>query len=246
VRVFLHFADVGDVLHIERAAMATTRIDRREFLKRLPLFSDFTADELNSLANQTSELYVERGAPIFHRGDPCRGFHIVIYGQVKLGFLSVHGGEKIVEIVGPGFSFGEALMFMEKPYILSASALADTMLLHISKEAVFGELEHNPAFARRMLAGMSRRLHGLISDVESYCLRTGSQRIVGYLLKDESVCDGATVTLTVSKKSLASRLNLTPEYFSRVLRDLTEHGMVAVEGRQITILDIERLRAYEG
>jgi CRP-like cAMP-binding protein len=225
--------------------MATPRIDRREFLKRLPLFNDFSAEELDELARQTTELHVERGTPIFHRGDPCRGFHIVIYGQVKLGFLSAHGGEKIVEIIGPGFSFGEALMFMEKPYILSAYALSDSMLLHISKEAVFKELERSPAFARRMLAGMSRRLHGLIHDVEAYSLRSGSQRIVGYLLKDEPA-DGGQVTLTVSKKLLASRLNLTPEYFSRVLRDLVEQRMIAVQGREITILDIERLRAYEG
>lgn len=226
--------------------MLTSKIDRREFLKRLPLFADFSAQELTTLAAQTQELYVPRGTPIFRRGDPCRGFHVVIYGQVKLGFVSVQGDEKIVEIIGPGFSFGEALMFMEKPYIVGATALADTMLLHIGKDAVFGELEHNPAFARRMLAGMSRRLHGLIKDVESYSLRSGSQRIVGYLLKDEPEGDGAQVTLAVSKKLLASRLNLTPEYFSRVLHDLSEHGMIAVKGRQITILDMARLRAYEG
>jgi CRP-like cAMP-binding protein len=226
--------------------MLTSRIDRREFLKRLPLFADFSAQELTTLAAETQELHVPRGTPIFRRGDPCRGFHVVIYGQVKLGFLSMQGDEKIVEIIGPGFSFGEALMFMEKPYIVGATALADTMLLHIGKEAVFGELEHNPAFARRMLAGMSRRLHGLIKDVESYSLRSGSQRIVGYLLKDDPVGDGAEVTLAVSKKLLASRLNLTPEYFSRVLHELSEHGMIAVRGRQITIVDMARLRAYEG
>jgi CRP-like cAMP-binding protein len=164
----------------------------------------------------------------------------------KLSFLSAQGGEKIVEIIGPGFSFGEALMFMEKPYIVNASTLADTMLLHITKEAVFSELERKPTFARRMLAGMSRRLHGLISDVESYSLRSGSQRIVGYLLRDLPAGDGARVNLMVSKKAIASRLNLTPEYFSRVLHDLAERGMIAVDGREITILDMERLRAYEG
>lgn len=226
--------------------MLASKIDSREFLKRLPLFADFTFDELQHLASQTQELHVPRGTAIFSRGDPSRGFHIVIYGQVKLGFLSAQGDEKIIEIIGPGFSFGEALMFMEKPYIVGAAALEDTMLLHIAKEAVFGELERNPAFARRMLAGMSRRLHGLIKDVESYSLRSGTQRIVGYLLKDEPEGDGARVTLAVSKKSLASRLNLTPEYFSRALHDLVAGNMITVQGRQITILDIERLRAYEG
>jgi len=226
--------------------MLAAKIDRREFLKRLPLFADVTEEELAAIAAETQELHVPRGTPIFHRGDPCRGFHIVIYGQVRLGFVSEQGDEKIVEIIGPGFSFGEAIMFMEKPYILGATAVADSMLLHISKEAVFGELARNAAFARRMLAGMSRRLHGLIKDVESYSLRSGSQRIVGYLLKDEPEGDGAQVSLSVSKKHLASRLNLTPEYFSRVLHDLSGLGMIAVKGREITILDIERLRAYEG
>ncbi|RJG09364.1 Crp/Fnr family transcriptional regulator [Massilia cavernae] len=226
--------------------MLTSKIDPREFLRRLPLFADFTPDELQDIAAGTQELHVPRGKTIFHRGDACRGFHIVVYGQVKLGFLSARGDEKIIEIVGPGSSFGEALMFMEKPYIVGATALADTMLLHIAKEAVFETLERNPAFARRMLAGMSRRLHGLIKDVESYSLRSGSQRIVGYLLKNEPDGDGAQVTLEVSKKLLASRLNLTPEYFSRVLHDLTEQGMIAVQGRQVTILDVGRLRTYEG
>jgi CRP/FNR family transcriptional regulator, dissimilatory nitrate respiration regulator len=45
---------------------------------------------------------------------------------------------------------------------------------------------------------------------------------------------------------LASRLNLTPEYFSRVLHELVDKGMIAVQGREITILDIGRLRAFEG
>lgn len=226
--------------------MAYPRIDPREFLKRLPLFNDFGAEELSAIAAATTEVHVARGTAVFQRGDPCNGFHTVIFGQVKLGFVSVQGNEKIVEVVGPGHSFGEALMFMERPYILNAHAMVDTMLLHISKQAIFGELERNPAFARRMLAGMSRRLHSLISDVESYSLRSGSQRIVGYLLKEEPESDGARIMLGMSKKMLASRLNLTPEYFSRVLHELVEKGMIAVSGREITILDLARLRAFEG
>jgi CRP-like cAMP-binding protein len=226
--------------------MSTSRIDPREFLKRLPLFNDVTPEELAQIAAVTTEAHVPRGTMVFRRGDPCNGFHTVIYGQIKLSFTSVQGDEKVVEIIGPGQSFGEALMFMEKPYIVNAQAVADSMLLHISKTAVFDELEHNPKFARRMLAGLSRRLHGLISDVEAYSLRSASQRVIGYLLKEEPSTDGAEVTLAVSKKTLASRLNLTPEHFSRVLHELADRGMIRVRGRQVTILDIEKLRNYEG
>jgi CRP/FNR family transcriptional regulator, dissimilatory nitrate respiration regulator len=234
------------IVNLRVKAMPASKIDPAEFLKRLPLFSDLSLQELGQIAASTSEVHVPKGGMIFHRGDPCDGFHIVIYGQVKLGFTSAQGDEKVVEIIGRGQSFGEALMFMERPYIVNAQALDDALLLYISKQAVFNELDHNPRFARRMLAGLSRRLHGLISDVEAYSLRSASQRVIGYLLKEEPQGDGDHVTLSVSKKLLASRLNLTPEHFSRVLHELSSRQLIEVRGREVIILDIEKLRNYEG
>lgn len=218
----------------------------RDFLVRLPLFNDIAPEELEKIAATVTEAHVPRGEIIFRRGDPCVGFHIVIYGQVKLAFISPDGNEKVVEIIGPGYSFGEALMFMEKAYIVTAQALADTLLLHVPKDAIFCELERDPKFARKMLAGLSRRIHGLISDVEAYSLSSGTQRVIGYLLKDETPADGDKITLQVSKTVLASRLNLTPEHFSRILHDLAAKQLISIEGRSITILDIEKLRNYEG
>lgn len=218
----------------------------RDFLVRLPLFNDIAPEELEQIAATVTEKHVPRGEVIFRRGDPCVGFHIVIYGQVKLAFISPDGNEKVVEIIGPGFSFGEALMFMEKPYIVTAQALADSLLLHVPRDAIFSELQREPKFARKMLAGLSRRLHSLICDVEAYSLSSGTQRVIGYLLKSETPADGDQITLEVSKTVLASRLNLTPEHFSRILHDLAAKHLISIEGRNITILDIEKLRAYEG
>lgn len=226
--------------------MPTSKTKVNEFLSRLPLFNEIAPAELEQIAASATEIHVPRGDIIFRRGDSCNGFHIVIYGQVKLAFNSVDGNEKVVEIIGPGFSFGEALMFVEKPYIVTAQALADSLLLHVSKKAVFDELEHDTKFARKMLAGLSRRLHGLICDVEAYSLSSGTQRVIGYLLKEDAPADGDRITLQVSKTVLASRLNLTPEHFSRILHDLSDKQMISVEGRNITILDIEKLRMYEG
>jgi len=226
--------------------MASGKHKTRDFLQRLPLFNEIGPEELEQIAEATTEMHVDRGSIIFRRGDPCIGFHIVIYGQVKLAFVSPDGNEKVVEIIGPGFSFGEALMFMEKAYIVTAQALADSLLLHVPKQAVFGELERDTKFARKMLAGLSRRLHGLICDVEAYSLSSGTQRVIGYLLKSDAPVDGHQFTLEVSKTVLASRLNLTPEHFSRILHDLAGKQLIRIEGRNITILDIEKLRAYEG
>jgi len=226
------------------------KIKIQAFLANLPLFKEFAPAEIDRIAAGTTELHVPRGEILVNKGDACVGFHLVIYGQVKLSFVTPQGSEKVIEIVGPGFSFGEALMFMERPYIVMAQTLADSLLLHVSKHAVFEGLEHDPDFAKKMLAGLSRRLHGLIMDVESYSLQSGTQRVIGYLLRQDedhaSAVAPYAVTLPTSKAIVASRLNLTPEHFSRILHDLTEAGLIAVDGRDVKIGDVARLRNYTG
>jgi CRP-like cAMP-binding protein len=230
--------------------MPPPKIKTQAFLANLPLFKELSGSDIDRLATGTTELHVPRGEILFNKGDPCTGFHLVIYGQVKLSFVTPQGSEKVVEIIGPGFSFGEALMFMDKPYVVMAQALADSLLLHVSKQAVFDGLERDANLAKKMLAGLSRRLHGLISDVESYSLQSGTQRVIGYLLRqDEDQASAAapySVTLPTSKAIVASRLNLTPEHFSRILHELTEAGLISVEGREVRIRDVAKLRSYTG
>jgi len=231
-------------------AVLTVPLKTQAFLRNLPLFRELAPEEIDRISVGTRELRVKRGDILFQKGDPTRGFYVVVYGQVKLLFITPNGDEKVIEIMGPGQSFGEALMFMEKPYVVTAHALSDSMLLHVSKEVVFEGIDRDPKFARRMIAGLSRRLHHLISDVESYSLRSATQRVIGYLLQpdhDNDESHGRTVvTLPASKSVIASRLNITPEHFSRILHELTEAQLIEVTGRNVRILDMEKLRAYEG
>ena len=220
------------------------QIKTRAFLANLPMFCEMGPAELDRIAAATVPLYFDKGQSIVQCGDPCTGFHLVVYGQVKLAFTSPQGVEKVVEIIRPGQSFGEALMLLDKPYVVFAQALSDSMLLHIAKQAVFEELGPNP-FARRMIAGLARRLHGLVRDVEAYTLRSGEERFIGYLLAElpEGVADGAAdVNLTPGKSVLASRLNMTPEHFSRILHELATQGLIEVNGRSIRVPDVARLR----
>ena len=87
-----------------------------------------------------------------------------------------------------------------------------------------------------------------MNDVESYSLRSGKQRIIGYLLRDipeDATADkDIAVTLPTSKGIIASRLNLTQEHFSRILHELSELGLIVVKGRKILIPDLARLRSH--
>ncbi len=225
-------------------------INIEALLTHIPLFNGLAPEELNRIARGTREIHAAKGDILFHKGDPCNGFHLLVYGQIKLAFTSSQGSEKVVEIISQGQSFGEAVMFMEKPYIVFAQALSDSLLLHISKAAVFEELQRDHNLCRKMLAGMAMRLHQLMNDVESYSLHSGKQRIIGYLLRelpeDSPAAIDVSITLPTNKGIIASRLNLTQEHFSRILHELTDHKLIVVEGRKIHIPNVARLRQHEG
>ncbi|THF57290.1 Crp/Fnr family transcriptional regulator [Pseudothauera rhizosphaerae] len=217
-------------------------------LAQAPLFNGLAHDEIVHFTRGVREQKVEKGVVLFHRGDPCHGFHLVLAGQIKLAFTSADGHEKVIEIIRAGQTFGEAVMFMDKPYVVMAQALTDSTLLHISKHVMFDEMGRDPMFCRKIIAGLAQRLHHLIADVETYSLRSGRERIIGYLLREDELdgeghASGAvSLRLPTSKGTIASRLNLTQEHFSRILHELIDAGLIEVEGRTIHIPDIGRLR----
>lgn len=231
--------------------MDTRNFDLPRYLSVLPLFSEMSRDELQRVALGCHLRRMARGDMVFHIGQPCAEFHVTVVGQVKLFVLSPTGQEKVIELVGPGNTFAEALMFTDRPYIINAQALTETLLLTIDKQAVLDQIARDSRFALRMLAGISRTLHGLVNDVEAYALHSGVQRVIDHLLRDvapdEADANGAgiTVSLPVSKATIASRLSLTPEYFSRVLRELETAGLIEVDRRDVRIVDARRLAAYQ-
>lgn len=221
-----------------------------DFLANLALFRELPHADIQRLVDKTVAIDAPRGTTLFRRGDPCRGFHIIVYGRVKLSLQSPQGSEKVVELMGPGQSFGEAVMFLEKPYMVTAETIDDSKLLHVDRESVFMELDRDSRFARRMLAGLSRRLHHLISDLESYTLHSGTERVIGYLLRDSAdnstvQTNSMTIHLEAAKGIIASRLHLTQEHFSRILHQLMDIGLIEINGREIRMPDIERLRTHK-
>lgn len=227
-------------------------IDSKALLARVPLFAGMKLADLARLASGVREIHAQRGDTLFRKDDACSGLYLVVYGRVKLVFTSPQGSEKILDILDQGSTFCESTMFLGKTYQVYAQTLTDCLLLHISKSVIVDELENGAGLARRIIDSLSQRLFDLTSDVESYSLHSGRQRVINHLLRegrgsDECVRHGEnslTITLLVSKSVIASRLNLTQEHFSRILHELSECGLIVVDGREIFINDVARLRQY--
>jgi CRP-like cAMP-binding protein len=226
--------------------VARGEIGAEQFLARLPLFAGLGAAELGRLAAATTRRELSRGEFLFRQGEPPAGFHAVVHGRIELRARSSDGRERVADIVGAGRSFGEAIMFLEQPYIVSARALGDALVLQVAKDAVFAELERSPGFARRVIATLAAKLHSAARELDTYALGSGEQRFAAWLLRAAAPAErgAASVALPAAKRAIASRLNLSAEHLSRILRHLVSEGLIEVRGRTLEIPDLARLRAW--
>ena len=223
-----------------------TRHPIREILARQPLFRNLNDAELTPIATDTREYRYRRHEVLFQKGDVPEGMHIVIMGQVKLSIPSAQGAEKVVHMAGPGHTFGEAVLFLDKPYPVSAIATQDSIVLLVPKQPLEKAITESPILTRKMLASLSARLHELIDDMETCTLRTSMQRVVCYLSQQvPAEAEDHIIQLPSSKATIASQLNLAPETLSRVLSQLSEAGIIQVSGRAIRVASRARLMQYQ-
>jgi CRP-like cAMP-binding protein len=224
--------------------MARREIAPQVFLAGLPLFKALDAATLSRLAAATTRRALARGETLFRKGDPASGMYVVVYGEIKLIATSPARGPRLAGIVGPGQSFGEPVMFLERMALVDAQAGSDALLLHLPKAAVFEEIERSPKFARRMIAGLAQHVERLVREVDRQSIGSGAERLAAYLLRHRRDAKGPIeVTLPAPKAEIASLLNMTPEHFSRVLHELAAAGVLGVKGRRITVPDPMRLEA---
>lgn len=217
-------------------------------LKTIQLFDDLPEEQLAVLAGATWEKRFAKDELIFQKGDLPTGLLVVLAGTVKTACQSPEGGEKILDLLGPGQVFGEAALFLDCPYPYLAAALASARILHVDGRALLDLIDRSPDFSRRMLLQLSVRVYDITRDIENYTLRAPVERVAGFLLDHcaASAQAAPVVAFPAPKHVFASRLGMTPESLSRSMRDLADAGLIEVHRNRITVLDPERLEEHFG
>ena len=212
----------------------------------LRMFEGMGRADMERLAQGATEVAAPSGTVVFRHGDPCTGMYVVMRGQVKLSLETERGHEKVLQLIAEGETFGEAALFLGQRHITTAQSIADSVLLHVAREAVLQEVNRDPAFARRLIEELSRQVRARVLDLQSHTLLSGRERVVAYLLERlPGLMNGGAVSiiLPARKGIIASRLNVTQEHFSRILHDLAATGLIEVRGPTVRIPDVGRLES---
>jgi CRP/FNR family transcriptional regulator, dissimilatory nitrate respiration regulator len=208
-----------------------------EELKTAPLLAGLSRDQLERVSRHAVRVVLGAEQLLFSQGDPADRFYLVLRGQIQLFRLSPGGAAKVIELVSPGQTFAEALMFLNAPrYPVCAGALTPAELLSLDAGDFAQMARESVDTCFAMLGSLSQRLRGLIGEIDNLAMHTASSRVARYLLTKVPP-DRRAIKLDVRKGVLASRLSIQPETFSRVIKELGGQGVIEVHGAEVTILD---------
>jgi CRP/FNR family transcriptional regulator, dissimilatory nitrate respiration regulator len=215
-------------------------------IERNALFRDLPPAVIARLSASTTLLNLKRGTLLYHRGKLCEGLYIVVSGVITLSVGELQKANKVIEIIGTGKHAGLAATVLNIPLNVTCETQVDSTLLLIPRQVLLKSVSENVELSLRLIAALCQEICALTDDIEGFVLHSGRKRIALYLLQlaETNGIRSDSFVLPALKGIIASRLNLTPEYFSRKLGELSTADAINVYGQKITILDHDRLRAF--
>jgi len=208
-----------------------------ETLRGVPFLHELPESTLLEIAKHCVEKVHMRGDVVFLEGDPPKGLIVVREGAVKIFKTGDGGREQILEIEGPGRPVAELPLFDGRPYPASCAAVHDSVLLLVRPRDFRELLDRHPDLTRAVIASLAFRLRRMVMLVQELSLRDVRHRLLA--LFQELAKGGATFELDLSHQELAARIGTVREIVSRTLAKLAQEGVIRVDGKSVTLLDVK-------
>lgn len=214
-------------------------------MRQCVLLQPLEAEDFNKIVQTCHAEQLPDNSILFEQDAVLTDIYLLISGSIKLQRLAPNGDEKVLEIIRPGQTFAEAVLFFGgSRYPVSAITVSPSIVVGIEAEAYLKLLNISKGLCLNLLGKLSQRLHWMLNEVDRLTLHNATFRLVDYLLShiSEDNNDRAGISLDAPKHVIASRLSIKPETLSRTLKDLSKQGLINLDGSQIELVDIEQLR----
>lgn len=177
---------------------------------------------------------VNKGDFIFTEGGEPHYFYQLLRGKVKMISLSLDGKELIQGMCEEGECFGEAPMFISKPYPSSAIALADSAILKLSRDKMIVLLEDRPKIMFGVLQNLSGRVYNKAITAKILNSSNPEEKIVAFLnhYKQENKLKEIS-KIPFTRQQIADSTGLCVETVIRTLIKLCDENKVSIEKHKV-------------
>jgi CRP/FNR family transcriptional regulator len=233
----------GDNRHVAAGTESAVAL-----LRRVPLFSDLDAPDLERFSRVAIARTFPGGTRVFHEGDQSDACYIVRSGSFRVTREHSDGRAITLANLGPGDIFGELAMLDGEVRSASVEALGDGELLALPAMDVRALLARHPEITVKLVAALVRRLRQANERISRQSFQTVPSRVAGVLsqlvAEEAPAADGGGVTIRMNQADLAQLAGTSRESVSRFLAELERAGVVRSGRGRVTILEPSKLRNY--
>mgnify|MGYP001822241565 CR=1 FL=1 len=205
-----------------------------------PGLADADDAALGKLLENAQVVKLDHDRFVFHAGDLCQAFLILLDGEVRVQLTSASGREVTLYRIGPGGSciLTTSCLLSNEHYPAEAIAESDVEALAIPVSSFQSALESSQWFRRFVFDGFSSRLTSVIQKIEQIAFTAIDVRLAAVLLD----LDRKGVE-KITHQDIAVELGTAREVVSRHLKRFESQGWVQLGRGQVSLTDRAQIEA---
>ncbi|MGC9002258.1 MAG: Crp/Fnr family transcriptional regulator [Dictyoglomus sp.] len=219
----------------------------KKFLKNVPLFEDFSDEELEKLLVISKDKTYPKDAVIFQKGDLGNFFFLICSGRVKVIIETEEGKEGILSILYPTEFFGEMSLLDGEPRSATVVALEETRVIIIERNDFLILLYKHPELALKILKTLSLRLRKANRQIETLMFLDAPGKVARLLIdiaqeRGKKINNEILIDLEFTRQELGNLIGVSRETTTRILKSFEEDGILSIERNQVIIKDVWELK----
>ncbi|WP_336961980.1 Crp/Fnr family transcriptional regulator [Chryseobacterium contaminans] len=176
------------------------------------------------------------GETIFREEDLPVYYYQIEKGKVKLNNYTEDGKEFIQNIFSDGHSFGESLLFVDRPYPMNAVAIEDSSIFRMSKSGFLNLVQTNPEISLNVYQCLAERMYYKYIMFYNLSFQNPVSKLkllLDYLKSYHDDKAPYSFQIPLTRQQLASLVGLRVETVIRTIKQMEKDKMLKIEKRKI-------------
>lgn len=204
-------------------------LTNQDLLRRVPLFSMLSDEQLQALATAVVKRRVKRGERVVTQGQKSDALSIILSGRARVLMTDTgNGREVILATLQTGDYFGEMSLIDNDVHSASVEAETQTDVLELARNEFLRSLADSAPMAYGIMRGLVQRLRHADRKIGSLALMSVYGRVANVLLDAAKIDPAGDMTIRdkLSRQDIAKMVGASREMVSRVMKDFEEQGFV--------------------
>ena len=230
-----------------RIAKAAILKDERESSQNNSANTEDELRTLNDLKNFFDDngtlLSYSKNDVIYKEGQNSNCIYLVLKGVVKCYKFDENGKELTTALHKEDDLFGYTSFTQNIPYRETATAMKDIEMVGVSKTELKDVLDKNHKVTLEVIQLLTDDITGVKDQLLQMAYSSVQRKTASTILRfAEKINSKPEDPIKISRNDLASVAGIATETLIRTMSDFKKKGLIEMEGRNIKVLDLQKLQ----